>query len=80
MVEDANAALKEEETLGLGVQRIREEVQAFSVAIKEFAAQGHGAASSEVKGAEQPGNRFNRTLLLEAFGRGNQGAIIENAA
>ena len=48
-------------------------MQAFTVAIKEFAGQEHGVAISEVKGAEQPGNKFNRTLLLEAFSKSNEG-------
>lgn len=72
---EAEAALKQEENLGLGVERIREEVQAFSVAIKDFAGKGHATDPTEVKGAEQPGNKFNRTLLLEAFSKGSTGAI-----
>lgn len=45
----------------------------MGAAIAEFASQGHASAAVELRGTEQPGNKFNRVLLLEAFGSSGEG-------
>ena len=45
----------------------------MGAAISEFAFQGHRSTVEQIKGTEQPGNKFNRILLLEAFGNSSEG-------
>lgn len=74
-IEITEMVLGEEQDLQRGVERIRQEVRAFGAAIAEFAAQGKKSGVREIRGAEQPGNKFNRTILIEAFSEDTDGEL-----
>lgn len=75
-IKDATESLAEEDRLRQTVEGVRLEVQAMGAAIAEFALQGHAAAASPLKGTEQPGNKFNRVLLLAAFSKQHEGSRV----
>ena len=56
------------------VELLRLTIQAFGAALAEFRSRQKLQDLAPVKGAQQPGNEYDRTLIIETFSKGVPGA------
>ena len=56
------------------VELLRLTIQAFGAALAEFRSRQKSQDLAPVKGAQQPGNEYDRTLIIETFSKGVAGA------
>lgn len=74
LLEDAKRMKLKEENLRTQVELLRLDIEAFGAAVASYLDRRKDRTDlSPIKGAKQPGNIFDRTLLVEAFSQGLSG-------
>lgn len=70
LIAEGESLKAKEVDLRLQVELLRLDIQAFGAALREFGLKRQSNDASPVRGCKQPGNVYDRTLLVETYSKG----------